>query len=82
MDAICMQDAESAGSDFQSLHICWAGVPPPYNIGVERMWYRRWFQLPGAPANASNFLLHFDGVDWEAEVWLDGVNLGDPHRGG
>lgn len=49
------------------------------------MWYRRLFQLPSewdGLKNATNFLLHFDGVDWEAEVFVNGQRLGAPHRGG
>lgn len=46
----------------------------PY-IGVA--WYRRTFELrDGGP-----FLLHFRGVFYDAEVWLDGVRLG-AHEGG
>jgi beta-glucuronidase len=40
-------------------------------------WYRRTFDLPAGGL----FLLHFRGVFYDAEVWLDGVRLG-AHEGG
>jgi beta-glucuronidase len=40
-------------------------------------WYRRTFDLP----RAGNLLLHFRGVFYDAEVWLDGKPLGR-HEGG
>ncbi len=53
----------------------------------ERVWYRRFFTLPG-PTGADptaeetwRWLLHFGGVDWEAEVFVDGTSVGT-HRGG
>src|SRR5690606_7423145 len=46
----------------------------------ERIWYRRTFQVPG-DWKGKSVLLHFDAVDWEAEVWLNGKKLGE-HRGG
>ncbi len=46
----------------------------------ERIWYRRTFQVPG-DWKGKSVLLHFDAVDWEAEVWLNGKKLGK-HRGG
>ena len=46
----------------------------------ERLWYRRSFALPKT-WSTKRVLLHFDAVDWEATVWLDGKQLG-VHRGG
>ncbi len=46
----------------------------------ERLWYKRTFSVPEA-WKGKNILLHFDAVDWEAEVWLNGKRLG-MHRGG
>ena len=61
-----------------------AGVVAPFNVGVTRMLYHRtfnvsdsWKSLP----NADVIMLHIDKVDWEAEVWVNGVNMG-LHRGG
>ncbi len=48
-------------------------------LPTERLWYRRTFTKP--EGWASKALLHFDAVDWEAVVWLNGKQLGS-HRGG
>ncbi len=47
---------------------------------MERMWYRRTFQLPASFAG-QRALLHFGAVDWEATVYVNGQKLGE-HRGG
>ncbi len=46
----------------------------------QRMWYRRTFQVP-ADWKGQRVLLHFGAVDWEAEVYLNGKQIGT-HRGG
>jgi Beta-galactosidase/beta-glucuronidase len=46
----------------------------------ERLWYRRTFRIPDDWKNKA-LLLHFEAVDWEAEIWLNGKKLG-VHRGG
>lgn len=46
-----------------------------------RMWYRCEVRLPVGWAPSGRVLLHFDAVDQEASVWLNGVPLGS-HRGG
>ncbi len=46
----------------------------------ERLWYRRTFRLPNS-WRRGRILLHLDAVDWEAEVYLNGVRIGE-HRGG
>src|SRR5579884_3428889 len=46
----------------------------------ERMWYRRTFDVP-KEWSGKHVLLHFDAVDWEATVYLNGKKLGT-HRGG
>jgi len=46
----------------------------------ERMWYRRTFEIP-AEWKGRHVLLHFDAVDWEATVYLNGKKLAT-HRGG
>ena len=43
------------------------------------LWYRRSFTIPSAWKE--HVLLHFDAVDWKAEVWLNGQPLG-MHTGG
>jgi hypothetical protein len=46
----------------------------------ERLWYRRTFEIPDA-WRTQRVVLHFGAVDWEATVWVDGVQVGS-HRGG
>jgi len=46
----------------------------------DRLWYRRTFRLPG-DWRGERVLLHFGAVDWETEVRLNGVFVGE-HRGG
>ena len=46
----------------------------------QRLWYRRTFQVPEA-WRSGRILLHFQAVDWEAAVRLNGKDLGT-HRGG
>jgi hypothetical protein len=43
-------------------------------------WYARNFDLPDA-IRGRRLLLHFGAVDYRAEVWLNGLRLGD-HEGG
>ncbi len=45
-----------------------------------RSWYRRQFVLPPA-WSGQKILLHLEAVDWESEVFIDGVSCGI-HRGG
>ena len=45
-----------------------------------RLWYRRTFKVP-ADWPSGKVLLHFEAVDWDATVWLNGQELGG-HRGG
>ncbi|EIE19334.1 hypothetical protein COCSUDRAFT_44686 [Coccomyxa subellipsoidea C-169] len=61
-----------------------SGVEEPYRVGVTHMWYRRSFQLPGSwrnLRNAARTLLHFGAVDWQAQVWVNGVEF-PQHNGG
>ncbi|MGB2822695.1 MAG: sugar-binding domain-containing protein [Phycisphaerae bacterium] len=49
---------------------------------AERLWYRRTFSVPKAwEASGRHVLLHFQAVDWEATVYVNGKRLG-MHRGG
>ena len=44
------------------------------------MWYRRTFSLPqGWPGQ--RVLLHFGAVDWQANVWVNNIQVGS-HLGG
>ena len=50
-------------------------------VGTDnRLWYRRTFLVP-SDWSGRRILLHFEAVDWEAAVWLNGHELGT-HRGG
>ncbi|MEX2682654.1 MAG: sugar-binding domain-containing protein, partial [Candidatus Sigynarchaeota archaeon] len=46
----------------------------------ERVWYRRTFTVPPSWAG-DNVILHFGAVDWQSEVFINGVSAGI-HRGG
>jgi len=46
----------------------------------QRLWYRRTFDVPAA-WKGKRVLLHFEAVDWETTVTLNGKELGT-HRGG
>jgi len=45
----------------------------------DRLWYRRTFVVPETWKD--RVLLHFGAVDWDATVWVNGVEVGK-HRGG
>ncbi|MCX7935796.1 MAG: beta-glucuronidase, partial [Planctomycetota bacterium] len=47
---------------------------------IERLWYHRTLDIP-AEWQGQKILLHFGGVDYEAEVFLDGERVGH-HWGG
>ncbi len=56
-----------------------SGVMKP--VGKQnRLWYRRTFRVPDE-WSGKRILLHFEGVDWEAKVWVNGHQVGT-HRGG
>ena len=44
------------------------------------LWYRRSFRVPRA-WSGRRVLLHFEAVDWETRVWVNGREVG-AHRGG
>jgi beta-galactosidase/beta-glucuronidase len=46
----------------------------------DSLWYRRQFSLPAAWAGR-HVLLNFGAVDWQATIWVNGVNVGE-HKGG
>ena len=56
-----------------------SGVKKPVTP-QQRLWYHRTFELPDA-AQGKRWLLHFGAVDWHAQVWVNGQNVGE-HRGG
>ncbi len=46
----------------------------------QELWYNRSFNLPAA-WKGKRVLLHFGAVDWQTDVWVNGVNVGR-HTGG
>ena len=67
--------------------MCSAGVARG-DVGAARMWYRRNFTVPtdwGVEEqdgkHAERVMLRFGAVDWEAEVFVNDMQLG-MHQGG
>jgi beta-galactosidase/beta-glucuronidase len=56
-----------------------SGVGKPVGPG-NVLWYRTTFPVP-SNFKGKNILLHFEAVDWESEVFLNGVKIGN-HKGG
>ncbi len=56
-----------------------SGVGKPV-LPEDRLWYRRNFEIP-QNWKGQDILLHFDAVDWESSVWLNGKFVGI-HKGG
>ncbi|MEG1585365.1 MAG: glycoside hydrolase family 2 TIM barrel-domain containing protein [Bacteroidales bacterium] len=46
----------------------------------QELWYDRSFNIP-AGWKDNKVLLHFGGVDWKADVWVNGIRVGQ-HTGG
>jgi beta-galactosidase/beta-glucuronidase len=46
----------------------------------QRLWYRRKFVIP-EDWNGQRILLHFEAVDWDTTVWVNGDKIGR-HQGG
>ncbi|MFO7621985.1 MAG: beta-galactosidase, partial [Bacteroidales bacterium] len=46
----------------------------------QELWYQRSFTVPSDWKN-KNVVLNFGAVDWQAEVWVNGIKAG-MHRGG
>jgi len=51
-----------------------------YKDFMASVWYRRQFRIP-AEWQGQRVLLHFGAVDYDAEVWINGVSAGR-HKGG
>ena len=56
-----------------------SGVMKPL-LSEARLWYRRTFSIPEA-WRGRHILLHFEAVNWESEVFINGCSLG-VHKGG
>lgn len=51
------------------------------NVGANNeLWYHRTFTIPADWKNR-NVLLNFGAVDWQADIWVNGIKAGS-HRGG
>ena len=51
------------------------------SVGENRsLWYRRSFTVP-VSWKGRDVMLNFGAVDWEAEVWVNGIKVGG-HKGG
>jgi len=48
--------------------------------GNQELWYQRTFTVPSGWKN-KNVVLNFGAVDWQAEVWVNGIKIGI-HKGG
>ncbi len=46
----------------------------------DRVWYRKLFTVPAA-WTGKRVLIHFGAIDWESEVYINGVSMGI-HKGG
>lgn len=46
----------------------------------QELWYKTNFTIP-ANWNGKDIILHFDAVDWETNVWVNGKKVGS-HKGG
>lgn len=51
-----------------------------YTEFIPAVWYHRTFEVP-ATWNAERVFLHFGGVDYESQIWVNGVMVGH-HYGG
>ena len=51
-----------------------------YTDFIPAVWYRRGFVLPDSWAG-NRILIHFGAVDYQTEVWINGISAGT-HRGG
>lgn len=56
-----------------------SGVTLPF-LPDQRLWYRRSFHIP-ENWRSKRVLLHFDAVDFDATIWLNGQAIGS-HKGG
>ena len=46
----------------------------------DRLWYRKEFDIP-SDWQSKRILLHFEAVDWETQIWVNGGLVGS-HKGG
>ncbi len=56
-----------------------SGVGKPL-LPTQELWYNKKFTVP-ANWNGKDVMLHFDAVDWETKLWVNGKKAGE-HKGG
>lgn len=56
-----------------------SGVGKPL-LPTQELWYHRTFTVP-AGWKGKDIVLHFDAVDWETKLWVNGKKVGE-HKGG
>ncbi len=56
-----------------------SGVGKPL-LPTQELWYSRTFTVPANWAG-QQIVLHFDAVDWESKLWINGKKVGE-HKGG
>ena len=59
------------GRDFSNLPM---SVDSPYHCG---WWYRTEFTPPGAGGQDQRYWLHFGGINYRGEIWLNGKKIAD-----
>jgi exo-1,4-beta-D-glucosaminidase len=59
------------GADFSNLPM---PADSPYRCG---WWYRSEFAAPPASARQARYWLHFGGINYRAEIWLNGQKIAD-----
>ncbi len=56
-----------------------SGVGKPL-LPAQELWYNKTFSLP-LKWSDKDIILHFEAVDWEAKLWVNGKKVGE-HKGG
>jgi hypothetical protein len=56
-----------------------SGVGKPL-LPTQELWYNRKFTVPTS-WNGKEVVLHFDAVDWQTKLWVNGKKVGE-HKGG
>ncbi len=56
-----------------------SGVGKPL-LPSQELWYSRKFSVPAA-WKGKDIVVHFDAVDWQAKLWVNGKTVGE-HKGG
>ncbi|MGC2583000.1 MAG: glycoside hydrolase family 2 TIM barrel-domain containing protein [Acidobacteriaceae bacterium] len=59
------------GKNFSNLPM---SADSPYHCG---WWYRDDFTAPASPAGARQYWLHFGGINYRADIWLNGHRVAD-----